>query len=431
MKIRLARAASFLSATLLALQLITATTLLIPRAALAAQLPETIIRSFGTGPNGTTCVSTIDGAVPKGSLTFANGFLFGRTTTTTASTPGDGIIFHIDPAGTNYSVDHVFTGAKPDGNSPRHSAMTLDGTTLYGTTLIGGKHDNGTIFSIDDDGTSYSGPLLDFPSSSAGNDGDQPHSDFALNSTSGLLYGMTSQGGSHGGTTGDGTIFSFDPATSTYARLYSFDGAKHGTDPHGEPILDPNGATLYGMTREGGKKNVGVIFSFNTATSAIKTLHSFNCPKNAVPNCISKKDGATPDHGNLVQGGATLYGLTTFGGQYGGGIAFSIPATGKKLKVLHHFGKTGSLDGQHPYGSLLLDGSTLYGTTRDGGKFNLGTAVQVKTDGSGYARIHDFSGKPDGANPLDNVIKVGSSLFGMTTVGGKCDFGSIFAIQLP
>jgi uncharacterized repeat protein (TIGR03803 family) len=405
--------------------------MLLPPAAFAVQLPETIIRSFGTGPNGNTCMPAIDGAVPKGSLTFANGLLFGRTTTTTATTPGDGIIFHIDPIGTGYTVDHVFTGAKLDGNDPRHSSMTLDGTVLYGTTLNGGKHDNGTIFSINDDGTGYSGPLFDFQSSSAGNNGDQPHSCFELDSANNLLYGMTSQGGDHGGATGDGTIFSFDPATSTYTKLYSFDGAKHGSDPHGQPILDPNGVTLYGMTREGGKKNVGAIFAFNTSTKAIKTLHSFACPKSTAPFCNSNKDGATPDHGNLVQVGATLYGLTTFGGKNGAGAIFSILTTGKKFKVLHSFGKTGSEDGQHPYGSLMLSGATLYGTTRDGGKDGDGTVFQIGTSGTGYSRLYDFSGTPDGANPLDNVILVNGSLYGTTTVGGKCGFGSVFALQLP
>jgi uncharacterized repeat protein (TIGR03803 family) len=431
MKKCIALAASRASATFPALQFIVLMILLIPRAGFAAQLPETIIRSFGTGPGGTTCTSAVDGAVPKGSLTFANGFLFGRTTTTTASTPGDGVIFHLDPNGTGYTVDHIFTGTKPDGNDPRHSAMTLDGSVLYGTTQIGGKHDNGTIFSINDDGSGYSGPLFNFQGSSAGNDGDQPHSCFEFDSANNLLYGMTSAGGDHGGSTGDGTIFSFDPATSTYTKLYSFDGTKHGTDPHGQPILDPNGTTLYGMTREGGKKNVGAIVAFNTADSSIKTLHSFTCPKNAVPNCVSNKDGATPDHGNLVQTGATLYGLTTFGGKYGAGAVFSILTTGKKFKVLHSFGKTGSQDGQHPYGSLLQSGSTLYGTTRDGGKSSQGTVFQISASGSGYQRIYDFSGTPDGANPLDNVILVSGSLYGTTTVGGKCGFGSVFAIQLP
>ncbi len=427
MRIILRRAVSLAAAGTLALQLI----LLTARFAAAASLPETVIYSFGFGPNSSVCRLAVDGAIPKGSLTLANGLLFGRTTITTASTPGDGIIFHIDPAGTGYSIDHVFKGATDDGNSPRHSAMTLDGTVLYGTTTIGGKNDNGTIFSINDDGTGYSGPLINFQASNVNNKGDQPHSCFALDSSSGLLFGMTSQGGTHGGVTGDGTIFSFDPQTSTHSRVFSFNGATRGSDPHGQPILDPNGTTLYGMTREGGKHNVGTIFSFDTASNKIKTLHHFNCPNNATPNCVSTNNGATTDHGTLVQSGSTLYGMTTSGGKFGAGIVFSILTTGKQFKVLHNFGKTGTNEGQHPYGSLLLAGGTLYGTTRDGGSKGLGTVFQINPDGTGYARIYNFSGTPDGANPIDNVIVVNNSLYGMTTVGGKCGFGAIFAIQLP
>ena len=44
--------------------------------------PSSTIYSFGT-------TQPIDGGVPKGSLTYVNGVLFGRTTTTlTAPTPG-------------------------------------------------------------------------------------------------------------------------------------------------------------------------------------------------------------------------------------------------------------------------------------------------------------------------------------------------------
>ena len=156
---------------------------------------ETWLYSFGVGPTPDKCKIN-DGADPKGSLTYvtATGLLFGRTSTTTSEGNGDGTIFQINPNGTGYIVDHFFTGAKTDGNDPRHNAMTLVGTVLYGTTLTGGKHDNGSIFSINDDGTLYSSPLLfDFPASAANNAGDQPHSCFFAAGS--LLYGMTSQGG--------------------------------------------------------------------------------------------------------------------------------------------------------------------------------------------------------------------------------------------
>ena len=115
---------------------------------------ETVLHSFGEGPTAGKC-KVNDGADPKGSLTFvsATGLLFGRTSTTTSEGNGFGTIFQIMPSGAGYVVDHFFTGAKTDGSNPQHNAMTLVGTVLYGTTLTGGKHNNGSIFSINDDGT--------------------------------------------------------------------------------------------------------------------------------------------------------------------------------------------------------------------------------------------------------------------------------------
>src|SRR5260370_5191902 len=310
--------------------------------------------------------------------------------------------------------------------------MTLNGTVLYGPTLIGGQHNNGTIFSINDDGTGFSKPpLFDFPTGQRKNGGDMPHSCFAINN--GILYGMTSQGGTKGLPTGDGAIFSFDPQTSTYTRLYSFDGSKHGSDPHGQPILDPTGATLYGMTRTGGKHNVGVIFSFDLSSKTFTKLHVFACPgANAAPACADSTDGASPDHGTLVQSGTMLFGLTTAGGKNGLGTVFSYDLNLKKFTVLHSFGPASTNDGQNPFGSPMLMASTLYGTTRFAASSILCTVFQINTDGTNYARIHDFhGGTADGANPIDDVILISGSLYGMTESGGTCNLGTIFSVVAP
>src|SRR5438270_12138621 len=123
------------------------------------------IYSFGT-------VSP-DGKDPKGSLTYVNGLLFGRTTETVGGS-GDGAIFHFDPnnVGSTYSIDHMFSG-NPDGDNPRHDAMTPFNGLLYGTTLDGGTNNSGTIFSIGQDGTGYQ-VLLSLAKSS----GDESHSCF-------------------------------------------------------------------------------------------------------------------------------------------------------------------------------------------------------------------------------------------------------------
>jgi uncharacterized repeat protein (TIGR03803 family) len=390
---------------------------------------ETVLYSFGVGPTGSKCTKIDDGADPLGSLTYVsvNGLLFGRTSTTTAQGNGDGTIFQINPDGSGYVVDHFFAGAKTDGDDPRHSSMTLLGTMLYGTTLTGGEHDNGTIFSINDDGTGYSSPpLFNFPKTAKKNDGDQPHSCFVA--IGDVLYGMTSEGGDHGGTNGAGTIFSFDTTSSDYTKLYSFEG-KDGSDPHGQLILDPDGVTFYGMTREGGKHGVGVVFSFNSAKSKYKVLHDFSCP-GQTSSCIDSNDGATPDHGTLVQNNSILFGLTTYGGKYGNGTLFSIHTDGKHFTILQQFGDPGTNDGINPYGSLLLNGTTLYGTTRTGGSKGNGTVFEIDTDGSNYDRIYDFQNSPDAANPIDNVIMVDDTLYGMSEAGGLCGDGAIFALDL-
>jgi hypothetical protein len=98
----------------------------IPRGIAASS--NSTIYSFGT-------TQPIDGGVPKGSLTYVNGLLFGRTTTTITATPTPsptpigsyGVIFHFDPnnVASSYTIDHVFAGHDadcPDGDNPRHDA---------------------------------------------------------------------------------------------------------------------------------------------------------------------------------------------------------------------------------------------------------------------------------------------------------------------
>ena len=235
-------------------------------------LPLVPIYSFGTA-------QPIDGGVPKGSLTYVNGLLFGRTTTTIATMPTPastpvgsyGVIFHFDPTNvaSSYSIDHVFAGHDTDdGDNPRHDAMTPFNNQLYGTTLDGGTHNNGIIFSIGQDGTGYQ-VLLSLHNSI----GDESHSCFVV--ANNILYGMTASGGDNG----EGVIFSFNPATPTptptatptptpanFQTLFSFACASStGKEPHGRLTLDPNGTTLYGMTRKGGEHDFGVVFKVDTS----------------------------------------------------------------------------------------------------------------------------------------------------------------------
>jgi len=425
----------------------------VPRVVTASS--NSTIYSFGTK-------QPIDGGVPKGSLTNVNGLLFGRTTTTfTAPTPGGtpigsyGVIFHVDPnnVAASYTIDHVFAGHDadcPDGDNPRHDAMTLFNSLLYGTTLDGGSHNNGIIFSIGQDGTNYQ-VLFSLHNSI----GDESHSCFVV--ASNILYGMTASGGDNG----EGVVFSFDPAAPTptctatptpdsgervmlsfnpaaptptptatptptpasFETLFSFACASStGKEPHGRLTLDPNLTTLYGMTRKGGEHDLGVVFKFDTSDSNYSELHDF---------AGGDSDGATSDHGYVVQSGHHLYGMTTNGGHHDDGVIFKLNIDDQSFQLLHKFGETHH-DGKNPYGSLLLVGDQLYGTTANGGDNDLGTVFVINTSGNNYQRLYSFGGKTsngDGAKPIDNVILVNGWLYGMTTEGGAHNQGTIFKVS--
>lgn len=102
-----------------------------------------------------------------------------------------------------------------------------------------------------------------------------------------------------------------------------------------------------------------------------------------------------------------------------------VPTAGAgPIDILHSF-SSGSADGREPTG-LLLDGSTLYGTTLQGGHRNGGVIYSLKTDGSGFSLLHSFSGYPtDGNWAHGNLTRSGTTLYGTTGATG----GSIYSIE--
>jgi uncharacterized repeat protein (TIGR03803 family) len=99
--------------------------------------------------------------------------------------------------------------------------------------------------------------------------------------TEGALYGTTVKGGSHN----QGTVFKLTPPAAgqtqwTETVLYSFTGAADGGTPVAALIFDTHGA-LYGTTQSGGSSNnAGTVFKL-TPPAAGKTqwtetvLHTF------------------------------------------------------------------------------------------------------------------------------------------------------------
>ena len=73
-----------------------------------------------------------------------------------------------------------------------------------------------------------------------------------------------------------------------------------------------------------------------------------------------------------------LYGTTSFGGtigSYGYGTVFEVAKDGTET-VLHKFVQNS--DGLTPFGGVVMDAQeNLYGTTSQGGAYNVGTVFKV------------------------------------------------------
>jgi uncharacterized repeat protein (TIGR03803 family) len=121
--------------------------------------------------------------------------------------------------------------------------------------------------------------------------------------------------------------------------------------------------------------------------------------------------------------------MTINGGHHNDGVIFKLNIDDQSFQLLHKFGETHN-DGKNPYGSLLLVGNLLYGTTANGGDNDMGTVFVIRTDGHGYQRLYSFGGQAgDGSKPIDNVVLVNGALYGMTTEGGTQGQGAIFQVS--
>src|SRR5947208_996528 len=138
--------------------------------------------------------------------------------------------------------------------------VSIEAQTLYGTTLHGGASEAGTIIKF-----LPATNNLTVAKSFESNPANPNYANF-VQASDGKLYGTAGGGKKFGaGSNGYGVIFSFDPLSSTYTKLFDFNG-KNGYNPFGRLIEASNGK-LYGTTVSGGRTLVtgqtdgyGVIF---------------------------------------------------------------------------------------------------------------------------------------------------------------------------
>lgn len=378
---------------------------------------ETVLYNF-TGGN--------DGAQPEASLTFHNGNLYG--TTQTGGILGYGVVFELSPNGSggwNQTVLHQFALGEippPDGGFPTSNVIFDSAGNIYGTTMFGGPADCGdcgTVFELTPNGTSWTQTIL--YSFAGGNDGLHPQSGLTMDAA-GNLYGTTLLGGPNNAGTvfelsrsGDGwtekIIYApaVDDSIGMYAglamdaagNLYGASGAtvfelspngnggwnptvlvtfapssKEGFDAEGTPVFDQTG-NLYGTTAWGGANNYGAVYKLSRENGTWQESVLYSFPSN-------RAEGSHPWGGVVLDAAGNIYGTAMNGGPnstyclHTCGTVFELSPVaggGYQEKTLWGFNY---IDGSTPMDSLVLDSAgKLYGTTEAGGVLAGGVAGTV------------------------------------------------------
>ena len=326
-----------------------------------------------------------DGANPYAGVIVSNNTLFG--TTTGGGSAGAGTVFTLNVLGTGFTNLHSFTGpvknsiglyTNSDGAYP-YTGLLLSGAVLYGAANNGGASGQGTLFSVNTNGSGFSN-MHNFSSGSGG-----------AYSSVGLLLSVDTLYGANYGNLGAGTLFGIQTNGTGFTNNYAFTPGQlnnigiltnsDGANPHADLIL--SGDTMYGTTEYGGLSGRGTVFAANTNGSGFTTLHNFAEGGYNPVGLFTNADGANPSSA-LVRSGNRLYGTARAGGYSGNGTIFTLNIDGTEFTNLYTFSPTPrypepqiNSDGANPSGGLVLSGSTLYGLTANGGPSGNGTVFSL------------------------------------------------------
>ena len=377
----------------------------------------------------------------------SSGVLYG--TTSAGGSNNVGVIFSYTIGTDTYADLQDFTNAI--GYSPFGRLIIASNGLMYGATTLGGTSNTGVIYSYNIGTDAYSvvynladggytgmqGGLLEDPvgnlvglatDGGAGASGSMIKYNIASSTTAelvpfsfsngstpdgrlikasnGLFYGMTTSGG----TTNEGILFSLDPTTLNFTRLFNF-GGTNGTVPQG--TMTEVSGKLYGLCNNGGGATRGTLFEYNIASNIFTKKID-----------LTGSTGSMPQKGLFKAGNGKLYGMTSADGANLLGTLFEyVPGTNTFTK-LRDFA---AADGTTPLCDLIQGtNGLLYGTMSANGTLSNGTLFSFNTTTNTFTKLYNFDGLQGGA-PAGDLVELGGKLYGMCREGGLYFNGSIFS----
>ncbi len=337
-----------------------------------------------------------NGYHPSGSLVLTDsGIMLGMTSD--GGKYNKGVLYKWDPISGIYTKLLDFNGEE-NGSSPRSLLKAKNGR-YYGLTSQGGSYSNGVLFEWDQIEEKYI-KKHDFL---GGAMGDSPYCTL-IQASDDLLYGVTW----NGGVNGDGVLFAWDPDGEILTKKFDFDDIEYGREPQGSLLQCSNGK-IYGMTSSGGVYDMGVFYEWDPVSNVFKKLIDFN----------GSEKGRYP-YGSLCQGDSTkIYGLTTFGGEYGHGVFFEWDIAYQLFNKKLDFNAKET--GAYPNFLNQTNSGKYFVTTIhndiDGG----GTIIECDPAHDIFKRKQAFIDKraDNGKNPVGTLVQADNGkLYGLTNQGG-------------
>src|SRR5579863_1331877 len=378
-----------------------------------------------------------------------------------------------------FRVLHAF-GGPGDGFGIGDSIVVDAEGNLYGTAGIGGAYNLGTVFELSPDiaSSTWKETVLYNFGASGEQDGKYPGGPVTLGS-GGVLYGGTSEGGTHN----IGTVYSLTPGPDGWVEttLHSFIPRDNVDGFSSNLVLDAQG-NLFGRagTFELAPGSDGWTLTVTCAWAAVCSFNELDGTALApgdrlfaaggrgkynvgdvyavvpTPNGwqaadlydfrATGGDGQIPSFGPLVADSAgNIYGVTSQGGSNvcGNGGCGTIYRLSRQADgtwqetILYNFANPSAGTGFNPTAGVILDkAGNLYGTAYYGGNAcGCGVVYRLsphQDDTWTYTVLHKFTGF-DGTSPFSALtFDSQGNLFGTTEFGGPVyNGGVVFEISRP
>lgn len=326
-------------------------------------------------------------------------------------------VFKHDPITRKYTVLYRFGAGY---SYPSDPIVDTDGN-LYGAMQNGGTHDDGVVYKLAYNGSSWTYSVLH---AFAGADGRGPV---------GLTYAGKSAGapwdgssplfgvGTVGGGSDNGVAYELTHSGSTWQEtvIHDFTAGKYPN----ELTMDSAG-NLFGTTQQGGKYGAGLMYKLAAGTWTQSVLwnfcHSEGCPDGDGPLGRLLIDAAGNVFGTTFGGGDTNKECPGNGGPGGCGVVFERPAAGG-YQVIYKF--MSYVDGANPKGSLIMDSAGNLLGAADGGANASGVVFELENAGGSWSEsnLYAFCSKvncADGDHPNTTIIQDAAGHIYGTAFGG-------------